>query len=45
MFDEARLLSKANVNMVAIEDATSPPDIVLDSYDKCGLMCWETFIQ
>ncbi len=43
--DEARLLAKANVNMVASEDAPSPPDIVLDSYDKYGLMCWETFYQ
>ena len=31
--------------MVASEDAPSPPDIVLDSYDKYGLMCWETFYQ
>ena len=43
--DEARLLAKANVNMVASEDAPSPPDIVLDSYDKYGIMCWETFYQ
>jgi len=45
VYDEARLLAKANVNMVASEDAPSPPDIVLDSYDKYGLMCWETFYQ
>ena len=45
VYDEARLLAKANVNMVASEDAPSPPEVVLDSYDKYGLMCWETFYQ
>lgn len=45
VYDEARLLAKANVNMVANEDAPSPPDLVLDSYDKYGLMYWETFYQ
>lgn len=45
VYDEARLLAKANVNMVASEDAPSAPDIVLDSYDKYGLMYWETFYQ
>jgi len=45
VYDEARLLALANVNMVANEDAPSPPDLVLDSYDKYGLMCWETFYQ
>ena len=45
VFDEARLLAKANVNMVANEDAPSPADVILDSYDKYGLMCWETFYQ
>lgn len=45
VYDEARLLAEANVNMVASEDAPSPPDMVLDAYDKYGLMCWETFYQ
>ena len=45
VFDEARLLAMANVNMVASEDAPSPADVILDSYDKYGLMCWETFYQ
>jgi hypothetical protein len=45
VYDEARLLAMANVNMVANEDAPSPPELVLDSYDKYGLMCWETFYQ
>jgi len=43
VYDEARLLAKANVNMVANEDAPSPPDIVLDAYDKYGILIWETF--
>lgn len=45
VYHEARLLAKANVNMVASEDSPSAPDIVLDSYDKYGLMYWETFYQ
>ena len=45
VYDEARLLATANVNMVANEDAPSTPDMVLDSYDKYGLMYWETFYQ
>jgi hypothetical protein len=45
VYDEAHMLAEANVNMVASEDAPAPPDIVLDSYDKYGLMCWETFYQ
>jgi len=45
VYDEARLMAMANVNMIASEDAPAPPDIVLDSYDKYGLMYWETFYQ
>ena len=45
IYNEARLLANANVNMVASEDAPSPPDEVLDACDKYGLMCWETFYQ
>jgi hypothetical protein len=45
VYNEARLLAKANVNMVANEDAPAPPEIVMDSYDKYGLMAWETFYQ
>jgi hypothetical protein len=45
IYDEARLLAMANVNMVASEDAPAPPEEVLESYDKYGLMYWETFYQ
>jgi exo-1,4-beta-D-glucosaminidase len=45
IYDEARLLALANVNMIANEDAPSPPDEIMESYDKYGLMVWETFYQ
>ena len=45
IYDEARLLAMANVNMIASEDAPAPPEEVLESYDKYGLMYWETFYQ
>jgi len=44
-YDEARLIAKANLNMVASEDWPTPPDEFLDACDKYGLMCWETFYQ
>ena len=45
MYDEARLLAKANVNMIASEDMPSPPGHVMETYDKYGLLMWETFFQ
>lgn len=45
MYNEARLLALANVNMIANEDTPSPPEMVLETYDKYGLMYWETFYQ
>lgn len=45
MYDEARFLAEANVNMIACEDMPSPPDHVMDIYDKYGLLMWETFYQ
>ena len=45
MYDEAGLLANANVNMIACEDMPSPPDYVMDTYDKYGLLMWETFFQ
>jgi hypothetical protein len=44
-FDEARLIATANINMIASEDAPSPSEDIMDSYDKYGLMAWETFFQ
>jgi beta-galactosidase/beta-glucuronidase len=45
MYDEGRLLAEANVNMIGCEDMPSPPDQVMDVYDKYGLLMWETFYQ
>ncbi|HNW56669.1 MAG TPA: glycoside hydrolase family 2 TIM barrel-domain containing protein [Bacteroidales bacterium] len=42
---EVRFLAEANVNMIACEDMPSPPDHVMDIYDKYGLLMWETFYQ
>ncbi len=45
MYNEARLLANANVVMIANEDMPSPPEYVMETYDKYGLMMWETFFQ
>ena len=45
MYDEARLLANANVNMIGSEDMPSPPEHVMETYDKYGLLMWETFFQ
>jgi beta-galactosidase/beta-glucuronidase len=45
MYDEGRLMAEANVNMIGCEDMPSPPDQVMDVYDKYGLLIWETFYQ
>jgi beta-galactosidase/beta-glucuronidase len=45
MYDEGRLMAEANVNMIGTEDMPSPPDMVMDVYDKYGLLMWETFYQ
>ncbi len=45
IYADARLLAEANVNMIACEDMPSPPEHLMDSYDKYGLLVWETFYQ
>ena len=45
MYDEARLLALAGVNMIANEDMPSPPEEVMETYDKYGLLMWEVFFQ
>lgn len=45
MYDEAQLLANANVNILANEDMPSPPNHVMETYDKYGLLMWETFFQ
>ncbi len=45
MYGEARLLANANVNILANEDMPSPPSHIMETYDKYGLLMWETFYQ
>ncbi|MDP4224377.1 MAG: glycoside hydrolase family 2 TIM barrel-domain containing protein [Bacteroidota bacterium] len=45
MYAEGRLMAEANVNMIACEDMPSPPDHLMEVYDKYGLLIWETFYQ
>jgi exo-1,4-beta-D-glucosaminidase len=45
VYNEGRLMAEANVNMIACEDMPSPPDHVMEVYDKYGLLMWETFYQ
>ena len=45
MYDEARLLAESGVNMIANEDMPSPPEHVMETYDKYGLLMWEVFFQ
>lgn len=45
MYEEARLLAECNVNMIANEDMPSPPAHLMETYDKYGLLIWETFYQ
>ncbi len=45
VYDEARLLANANVNVLANEDMPSPPGYLMETYDKYGLLMWETFFQ
>jgi beta-galactosidase/beta-glucuronidase len=45
VFDEARLLAEANVNIIGNEDAPAPSEDMAESYDKYGLMYWEVFFQ
>lgn len=45
IYAEGRLMAEANVNMIACEDMPSPPDKLMEVYDKYGLLMWETFYQ
>lgn len=45
IYDEARLLAESGVNMIGNEDMPSPPEKVMLTYDKYGLLIWETFYQ
>lgn len=45
IYDEARLLANANVNLVSSEDMPSSPEDLVEAFDKYGLMWWEVFYQ
>jgi exo-1,4-beta-D-glucosaminidase len=45
LYDEARLLVNANMNMIGTEDMPSPTEEFVDACDKYGIMLWETFYQ
>ena len=45
IYDEARLLSGANINVVSSEDMPAPSEEFMEALDKYGLMWWEVFYQ
>ena len=45
IYDEARLMPEANLNLVSSEDMPSPSEAWLESFDKYGLMWWHVFYQ
>lgn len=45
VYDEARLLANANVNIVSSEDMPAPSDDLMNALDKYGLMWWNVFYQ
>ncbi|MCI1779916.1 MAG: glycoside hydrolase family 2 [Bacteroidales bacterium] len=45
IYDQARLIAEANINLVGSEDMPAPPDTWLESFDKYGIMWWHVFYQ
>ncbi|MHB8851745.1 MAG: glycosyl hydrolase 2 galactose-binding domain-containing protein [Ignavibacteriaceae bacterium] len=45
LYDQARLIANANLNVVSSEDMPDPPKDFLDALDKYGLMWWDVFYQ
>lgn len=45
IYDEARLMAEANINLIGSEDMQSPSEIWMESFDKYGLMWWHVFYQ
>ena len=45
IYDQARLLKEAGVNLVGSEDMPAPDPAWLDSWDEAGLMSWHVFHQ
>ena len=45
IYDEARLMAEANINLIGSEDMPSPSETWFESFDKYGLMWWHVFYQ
>lgn len=45
IYDQARLIANANLNIVSSEDMPVPPEDFMNALDKYGLMWWEVFYQ
>ncbi|MEG0889686.1 MAG: glycoside hydrolase family 2 TIM barrel-domain containing protein, partial [Bacteroides sp.] len=45
IYDEARLMAEANINLISSEDMPSPSETWFESFDKYGLMWWHVFYQ
>lgn len=45
IYDEARLMAEANMNIIGSEDMPSPSEEWFESFDKYGLMWWHVFYQ
>lgn len=45
IYDEARLMAEANINLISSEDMPSPSEDWFESFDKYGLMWWHVFYQ
>ena len=45
VYDQARLIADANLDLVSSEDMPAPSKEFMDALDKYGLMWWEVFYQ
>ena len=45
IYDQARLIANANINVVSSEDIPAPSGDFMSALDKYGLMWWEVFYQ
>ena len=45
VYDQARLIADANMNVVSSEDMPAPSEDFMEALDKYGLMWWDVFYQ
>lgn len=45
IYDQARLMAEANINLIGSEDMPAPDETWLESLDKYGIMWWHVFYQ